>query len=208
LYPIAGISIIAEEIHTQTNEGAAVLYIDIVAALKNAGLIDSYAFSLYLDDWGSKTGSIVFGGVDTAKYHGDLITVPVASSPSTNLQTAWAVMLDGVSLADASGTIKVSTSNLSSYGTSPSSLSLHAPLTFSQRSSTPAHHSLPSHPPSPLRSTPTSAPFSPTLPAAPDAASSCHAVSAPPTRLCCLPSAATARTLLSASRFCSSSYFR
>lgn len=184
------------------------MYTNIVAALKKAGLIDSYAFSLYLDDWGSKTGSIVFGGVDTAKYHGDLITVPVASFPSTKLQTAWAVMLDGVSLADASGTVKVAASNLSSYGPSLSSSSLHAPLTFSQHSSTPAHPSPPSHPPSPLRSTRTSAQFSPTPPAAQAVVCSRPAVLAPPTRLCSLPSAATARTLLSACPFRNSSCFR
>ncbi|KAL8700238.1 MAG: hypothetical protein Q9201_005556 [Fulgogasparrea decipioides] len=40
-------------------------------------LIHSNAYSLWLDDRASSTGSLLFGGVDTAKYHGTLQTFPV-----------------------------------------------------------------------------------------------------------------------------------
>lgn len=41
------------------------------------GLINSNAYSLWLNDLDANTGSILFGGVDTEKYHGKLETLPV-----------------------------------------------------------------------------------------------------------------------------------
>ena len=41
------------------------------------GIINSAAFSLYLNGKGSPLGSVLFGGVDTAKYEGELYTLPV-----------------------------------------------------------------------------------------------------------------------------------
>ena len=46
-------------------------------AMMQQGLIGSSAFSLYLNDLNSSSGTILFGGVDTAKYSGQLTTVPV-----------------------------------------------------------------------------------------------------------------------------------
>ena len=41
------------------------------------GLISSAAFSLWLNDQENATGSILFGGVDTARYSGSLQTLPI-----------------------------------------------------------------------------------------------------------------------------------
>ena len=46
-------------------------------AMVQQGLIASPAYSLYLNDLNSSTGSILFGGVDTAKYSGTLQSVPI-----------------------------------------------------------------------------------------------------------------------------------
>lgn len=48
-----------------------------------AGYIKSRSYSLYLDDVAAKSGSILFGGVDTAKFTGELVTlgVPVNTRP-------------------------------------------------------------------------------------------------------------------------------
>ncbi|PQE22314.1 eukaryotic aspartyl protease protein [Rutstroemia sp. NJR-2017a WRK4] len=40
-------------------------------------LINSNAYSLWLNDLDASTGSILFGGVDTAQYHGQLETLPI-----------------------------------------------------------------------------------------------------------------------------------
>lgn len=42
-----------------------------------SGLINSNAYSLWLNDLEANTGSILFGGVNKAKYHGDLKTLPI-----------------------------------------------------------------------------------------------------------------------------------
>ncbi|KAL2007173.1 hypothetical protein VTN00DRAFT_8611 [Thermoascus crustaceus] len=41
------------------------------------GFINSNAYSLWLNDLDASTGSILFGGVNTEKYHGQLETLPI-----------------------------------------------------------------------------------------------------------------------------------
>lgn len=45
--------------------------------LVNHGLINLNAYSLFLNDLFSATGSIIYGGVDTAKIDGNLVTLPI-----------------------------------------------------------------------------------------------------------------------------------
>jgi hypothetical protein len=48
--------------------------------LVEAGYIKSPAFSLYLNDLGAPKGNILFGGVDTSKYVGELQTLPIVAT--------------------------------------------------------------------------------------------------------------------------------
>lgn len=48
-------------------------------ALKRQGYIESQSYSLYLDDIEADDGHMIFGGIDTAKYHGELTTLGVAA---------------------------------------------------------------------------------------------------------------------------------
>ncbi|UNI21488.1 hypothetical protein JDV02_007475 [Purpureocillium takamizusanense] len=52
-------------------------YQNLPAKMAAAGLIASNAYSLWLNDINANTGTILFGGVDTAHYQGDLISLPV-----------------------------------------------------------------------------------------------------------------------------------
>ncbi|KAL2786026.1 aspartic peptidase domain-containing protein [Aspergillus keveii] len=54
-------------------------YPNLPRALVQNGVIQSSAYSLWLNDLEANTGSILFGGVDTEKYHGDLQTLPIQS---------------------------------------------------------------------------------------------------------------------------------
>ncbi|OJJ52563.1 hypothetical protein ASPSYDRAFT_188999 [Aspergillus sydowii CBS 593.65] len=54
-------------------------YPNLPQILMQKGFIRSSAYSLWLNDLEANTGSILFGGVDTEKYHGDLRTLPVQS---------------------------------------------------------------------------------------------------------------------------------
>ena len=49
-------------------------------AMVQQGLIESPAYSLYLNDLNTSTGSILFGGVDTAKYSGVLQSAPIVQN--------------------------------------------------------------------------------------------------------------------------------
>ncbi|KGQ07196.1 putative aspartic-type endopeptidase OPSB [Beauveria bassiana D1-5] len=79
-------------------------YPTIVENLVSQGLIDTPAFSLYLDAITETHGSFLFGGIDTKKYIGDLATLPLVADDihgSENV-TSYAVELgsftvDGVS---------------------------------------------------------------------------------------------------------------
>lgn len=67
---ILGIGRVAQELTPQK-------YDNLPVAMKNSGLINKIAYSLYLDN--STGGSIVFGGIDKAKYSGELVYLPFES---------------------------------------------------------------------------------------------------------------------------------
>lgn len=52
-------------------------YANLPAAMVKQGLINSNAYSLWLNDLDASTGSILFGGVDTDQFTGTLETIPV-----------------------------------------------------------------------------------------------------------------------------------
>ena len=81
-------------------------------ALRQQGTIDRVAYSIYLNDLSSDTGSILFGGIDSSKYTGDLIALPMQKDYTGNV-TDFSVTLTSVSVRQADGTItQVSDSNL------------------------------------------------------------------------------------------------
>lgn len=64
-------------IEVQVNRAGSDPYPNLPLALLNAGHINTNAYSLWLNDLDASTGSILFGGVNSEKYEGDLVTVPV-----------------------------------------------------------------------------------------------------------------------------------
>ncbi|OGM43157.1 hypothetical protein ABOM_008875 [Aspergillus bombycis] len=66
------------------------------------GLTKSRSYSLWLDDLNSSTGSVLFGGYDSDKYHDDLVALPMqpnASGGFTDLAVTWT----SFSLTNSSG---------------------------------------------------------------------------------------------------------
>ena len=78
------------------------------ALLKQQGAINKAAYSLYLNAVSAKTGSVLFGAVDHAKYSGTLVTVPMIESYV--FDGSMYVMVDGISMGDGSNEISM-TSN-------------------------------------------------------------------------------------------------
>lgn len=86
------------------------LYPDVIDMLKSQGYINQLAYSLWLNDLDSLTGSILFGGVDTAKYHGDLIAVPVQLDSESDTLSSFTVAWTGLSFTSCGKTLDLSPS--------------------------------------------------------------------------------------------------
>lgn len=71
--------------------------------LKNEGLINSQAYSLWLNDRKASHGSLLFGGVDTAKFHGTLTTLPIVKK--NGRFEHFSVNLTGIHFTNDTGTI-------------------------------------------------------------------------------------------------------
>lgn len=61
----------------QVGKSGASTYENLPAKLVSEGVIQSNAYSLWLNDLDASTGNILFGGVDTSRYHGTLATLPI-----------------------------------------------------------------------------------------------------------------------------------
>ncbi|KAA8917841.1 hypothetical protein TRICI_000006 [Trichomonascus ciferrii] len=72
--------------------------------LKKQGITKSVAYSLWLNDPDAKAGNILFGGVDHAKYEGDLQKVPVVNAlPQLDDPIQLTVMLSSLSVKPKDG---------------------------------------------------------------------------------------------------------
>ena len=78
-------------------------YNNLPAAMANTGSIQSIAYSLWLNDLEANTGSILFGGVDSAKYHPPLQTVPTIAESGVNAE--FIIALTAVGQNGNSGSI-------------------------------------------------------------------------------------------------------
>lgn len=85
-------------------------YPNIPQAMANQGLIQSPAYSLWLDDLDSATGSILFGGVDTKKYLGSLATLPIVQEQGVYVEMI--VPLTGVNLVQNGANTTLTSSNI------------------------------------------------------------------------------------------------
>ncbi|KIW69189.1 hypothetical protein PV04_05082 [Phialophora macrospora] len=74
----------------------------LLTSLKQAGVISRRAFSVYLDDQEAGAGSILFGGIDTSKYTGDLVAVAITPN-ATGVYDRYRVDLTAVSFVDNAG---------------------------------------------------------------------------------------------------------
>lgn len=88
----------------ELNEAAETMYSNLVADMVNQSRITTMAYSLYLNDYYSSTGNILFGGVDTDKFIGNLVTVPILPDAESKNYSSFTVGLTGLSFAFSNGT--------------------------------------------------------------------------------------------------------
>jgi hypothetical protein len=88
------------------NAPAAFVYPSIIDTMVSQGFIASKAYSLYLDDLEASTGSIIFGGLDSDKYHGSLLQIPVVPDTlenGTQVYAEFGAALTGFSITSQTG---------------------------------------------------------------------------------------------------------
>jgi len=83
-------------------------YPNMIDVMQQQGLINTRAYSLYLDDLEASTGAILFGGYDTAKYTGDLTLLDIQPDAETGTLSTFTVVWSLLAVTDASGTTTVS----------------------------------------------------------------------------------------------------
>lgn len=79
-------------------------YPNLPYALLSAGIIKTPAYSLWLNDLDSSTGTILFGGVNTEKFVGQLSTLPIQTYQSHSSPTEFTIALTGLTVNDGSST--------------------------------------------------------------------------------------------------------
>ena len=79
-------------------------YANIPANLVQHGYTNTNAYSLWLNDLDASTGSILFGGVNTAKYTGELETLPIIKAQN-RVYAEFIIALTGVGANGNQGSI-------------------------------------------------------------------------------------------------------
>jgi hypothetical protein len=74
----------------------------VLTQMKRSGIIDRRLFSVYLNDQKSGVGNIIFGGIDTSKYTGDLVSLAITPN-GTGIYDRYRVDLTSVSYVDNTG---------------------------------------------------------------------------------------------------------
>lgn len=82
-----GVGFDTNEAANQNPEG---VYPSVMDNLQSAGIIHRKAYSLYLNDLQADKGAIIFGGVDTTKYTGDLVALPLQVRPEPAPSSSFA----------------------------------------------------------------------------------------------------------------------
>ncbi|KAL6701415.1 aspartic peptidase domain-containing protein [Trichoderma pleuroticola] len=103
---LVGVGYINDEASLGTTRST---YPNLPVVLQQQKLINTVAFSLWLNDLDASTGSILFGGIDTEKYHGDLTRINIISPDGGKTFAEFAVNLYSVQASSPSGTDTLST---------------------------------------------------------------------------------------------------
>lgn len=86
--------------------GNGVEYDNFPAALKSQGLINKNAYSLYLNSQEATEGTLIFGGVDNAKFEGSLVDFELTGEANENRDNyRMDINLNSVSAEGQSGTL-------------------------------------------------------------------------------------------------------
>ncbi|KAK9465619.1 aspartic peptidase domain-containing protein [Lipomyces arxii] len=84
-------------------QGPSSQYPNLPELMVQQGLIQSRAYSLWLNDLFASTGTVLFGGIDRAKFSGNLVELPIDKFVGESSPSEFFVTLDGVGFTDTDG---------------------------------------------------------------------------------------------------------
>lgn len=122
-YGLVGVGYATNE--ASLNSETPQIYQNLPIVMRNEGHIQTNAYSLWLNDLDASTGNILFGGIDTDKYMGDLIRINVQEDPQTQTFSSFIVALTSLKAHSSSGEDALSLSS------SPVPVVLDSGTTFS-----------------------------------------------------------------------------
>ncbi|KAI0474861.1 mitochondrial elongation factor g 1-like protein [Xylaria cf. heliscus] len=106
-YGLVGVGYASNEASAQSDE----IYDNLPIVMRNEGQIKTNAYSLWLNDLDASKGNILFGGIDTDKYTGDLIRIDVQKDARSEQFTAFTVKLTSLQAHSSSGNDALSSSS-------------------------------------------------------------------------------------------------
>lgn len=106
-YGLMGIGYAINEASVDTMDET---YPNLPVAMYQSGYINSIAYSLWLNDLDASTGSILFGGIDTSKYTGNLTRVELIADNGT--YDHFKVAVTSITATSSSGTDMLSPDSL------------------------------------------------------------------------------------------------
>ncbi|EMC90841.1 hypothetical protein BAUCODRAFT_99500 [Baudoinia panamericana UAMH 10762] len=80
------------------NEATNTIYPNLPEVLKNAGVISSRLYSVFLNDFAAISGSILFGGIDTSRFSGALATLDFLPSARSGVVDAFITTVTAASV--------------------------------------------------------------------------------------------------------------
>lgn len=103
-YGLAGVGYMLNEAIVDTENSTDAAYPNLPVVMVNEGLINTNAYSLWLNDLDSSKGNILFGGVDTEKYVGNLTRIDILVNNKTNVYDSFLVPVTSLLAVSESGT--------------------------------------------------------------------------------------------------------
>lgn len=122
---VLGIGLPGLETTTETYE-------NLPLKMRNQGLIHKSLYSLYLNDYETQSGTILFGAIDHAKYQGNLETLPIKSTTGSSEPVRIIVDVDSIELEEGSDTTSILSSSTNVVLDSGSTLSYFYPSVLTE----------------------------------------------------------------------------
>ncbi|CAN8101437.1 unnamed protein product [Discula destructiva] len=102
-YGLLGLGYTLNEAIVAKEGGLSAEYPNLPVMMVNEGLIATNAYSLWLNDLDASTGSLLFGGIDTQKYVGNMTRISIQQNRVTNQYDSFIVELTSIFASSSSG---------------------------------------------------------------------------------------------------------